>query len=189
MTIWAKRESLPRSSNGFDTQERFHRDKKTPRILILSSPTKRERTAEEDWKTDQLCQPGGIQGVHVGQCRAVRQRERLRTWKYPNGKYERHRLEAGHETVEPEAAGVGFWGGRGPDCSRSRRVTDVRNDAADAQNRRTVLIAPEDYTGLRFDPAVMRIPADIGPSATMSKSSEKNRAKGLRGDGAKATKL
>jgi hypothetical protein len=113
------------------------------------------------------------------------------TWKYPEGMTEDIEVDAGPETVEPEALVLGFWGGHGPDLSRmSSGYGPYALTRLCKESSGQYLIAQEDTRGLRFDPAVMRnYQPDYRPIEEYRKSLRKNKAKEALVTAAKATKI
>jgi hypothetical protein len=113
------------------------------------------------------------------------------TWKYPEGGTEDIEVDAGPETVEPEAIVLGFWGGHGPDLSRmSSGYGPYALTRLCKETSGQYLIAQEDAKGPRFDPAIMRnYQPDYRPMKDYIRSLEKNKAKAALVTAAKDTKV
>jgi hypothetical protein len=113
------------------------------------------------------------------------------TWKWPDSSTEDIEVDAGPETIEPEAIAMGFWGGNGPDLSRmSSGYGPYALTRLCKESGGQYLIAQEDSKGQRFDPAVMRnYQPDYRPIKDYMKGLEKNKAKAALVNAAKATKV
>jgi hypothetical protein len=137
------------------------------------------------------CRKQGIRVYTVGNAALFGREKGYVTWKYPEGGTEDIEVDAGPETVEPEALALAFWGGNGPDLSRmSSGYGPYALTRLCKESGGQYLIAQEDAKGQRFDPAVMRnYQPDYRPIRDYMKSLDKNKAKAALVTAAKASKL
>ena len=167
------------------------RDKKRSILIFIITDEKGDDADKYLEETIQVCRRQGIKVYTVGNAALFGREKGYVTWKFPDGATEDIEVDAGPETVEPEALVLGFWGGRGPDLSRmSSGYGPYALTRLCKETGGQYLIAQEDTQGQKFDPAVMRsYQPDYRPIRDYVKSLEKNRAKGALVAAAKATKV
>jgi hypothetical protein len=167
------------------------RAKKRSVLIFIVTDEKGDDADKSLEETITLCRRQGIKVYCVGNAALFGREKGYVTWKYPEGGTEDIEVDAGPETVEPEALVLGFWGGNGPDLSRmSSGYGPYALTRLCKETGGQYLIAQEDMKGLRFDPAIMRTyQPDYRPIREYFKSLEKNRAKAALVTAAKATKL
>lgn len=138
------------------------------------------------------CRKAGIKVYTVGNAALFGREKGFVNWKYQDGTTEDIEVDSGPETIEPEAIVLGFWGGnRGTELERmSSGYGPYGLTRLCKETGGLYLVAQEDNKGPRFDPAVMRnYQPDYRPIKDYYKSIEKNKAKGMLIQAAKATKL
>ena len=167
------------------------RDKKRTILIFIITDEKGDDAEKHLEDTIQVCRRQGIKIYTVGNGALFGREKGYVAWKYPNGEMEDIEVDAGPETVEPEALVLGFWGGKGPDLSRmSSGYGPYALTRLCKETGGQYLIAQEDTVGQKFDPAVMRsYQPDYRPIRDYVKSVEKNLAKASLVTAAKATKL
>jgi hypothetical protein len=138
-----------------------------------------------------LCRRYGIKVYCVGNAALFGREKGYVTWVYPDESKEELEVDAGPETVEPEALALGFWGSRGPDLTRmSSSYGPYGLTRLCKETGGLYFIAQEDEKGLKFDPAVMRnYQPDYRPIRDYMTSLSKNKAKAALVTAAKATKV
>lgn len=138
-----------------------------------------------------VCRRAGIKVYCVGNAALFGREKGYVTWTYPDESKEELEVDAGPETVEPEAIALGFWGSRGPDLTRmSSSYGPYALTRLCKETGGLYFIAQEDSKGLKFDPAVMRnYQPDYRPIRDYKNSVERNKAKGALVLAAKATKV
>lgn len=136
------------------------------------------------------CRKQGIRVYTVGNAALFGREKGYVAWTDQDGTTDIE-VDAGPETVEPEAIVLGFWGGNGPDLSRmSSGYGPYALTRLCKESGGQYLIAQEDAKGPRFDPAIMRnYQPDYRPIKDYLKGLEKNKAKASLVTAAKATKL
>jgi hypothetical protein len=167
------------------------RDKKRSILVFIITDEKGDDADKYLEDTIQLCRRQGIKVYTVGNAALFGREKGYVAWKYPDGSVEDLEVDAGPETVEPEALAMGFWGARGPDLSRmSSGYGPYALTRLCKETGGQYLIAQEDTQGQRFDAAVMRsYQPDYRPIRDYMKSLEKNKAKAALVTAAKATKI
>src|SRR5262245_4990101 len=167
------------------------RGKKRSVLIFIVTDEKGDDAEKHLEETITLCRKQGIRVYTVGNAALFGREKGYVTWKYPEGGTEDIEVDAGPETVEPEALVLGFWGGNGPDLSRmSSGYGPYALTRLCKESGGQYLIAQEDAKGQRFDPAVMRnYQPDYRPIRDYVKSLDKNKAKAALVTAAKATKL
>jgi hypothetical protein len=170
---------------------RGERAKKRSVMILIVTDEKGDDAETNLEETITLCRRQGIKVYCVGNAALFGREKGYVTWKYPEGMTEDIEVDAGPETVEPEALVLGFWGGHGPDLSRmSSGYGPYALTRLCKESSGQYLIAQEDTRGLRFDPAVMRnYQPDYRPIEEYRKSLRKNKAKEALVTAAKATKI
>ncbi len=170
---------------------RGERAKKRSVMILIVTDEKGDDAEANLEETITLCRRQGIKVYCVGNAALFGREKGYVTWKYPEGMTEDIEVDAGPETVEPEALVLGFWGGHGPDLSRmSSGYGPYALTRLCKESGGQYLIAQEDARGLRFDPAVMRnYQPDYRPIEEYRKSLRKNKAKEALVTAAKATKI
>jgi hypothetical protein len=170
---------------------RSERAKKRSVMILIVTDEKGDDAEANLEETIRLCRVQGIRVYCVGNAALFGREKGYVTWKYPEGTTEDIEVDAGPETVEPEALVLGFWGGRGPDLSRmSSGYGPYALTRLCKESGGQYLIAQEDTRGPRFDPAVMRnYQPDYRPIRDYQASLRKNKAKEALVQAAKATKI
>ena len=167
------------------------RDKKRSILIFIITDEKGDDADRNLEDTIQLCRRQGIKVYTVGNAALFGREKGYVAWKYANGEVEDIEVDAGPETVEPEALVLGFWGGRGPDLSRmSSGYGPYALTRLCKETGGQYLIAQEDTRGQKFDAAVMRsYQPDYRPIRDYVRSLEKNQAKAALVTAAKKTKV
>jgi hypothetical protein len=167
------------------------RGKKRSVLIFIVTDEKGDDAEKHLEETITLCRKQGIRVYTVGNAALFGREKGYVTWKYPEGGTEDIEVDAGPETVEPEALVLGFWGGNGPDLSRmSSGYGPYALTRLCKESGGQYLIAQEDTKGQRFDPAVMRnYQPDYRPIRDYAKSLDKNKAKAALVMAAKQTKV
>jgi len=167
------------------------RDKSRSIMIFIITDEKGDDAEKHLEDTINLCRKQAIKVYVVGNAALFGLEKGYVNWKYPDGTTEDIEVDAGPETVEPEALVLGFWGGRGPDLSRmSSGYGPYALTRLCKETGGQYLIAQADAKAQRFDPAIMRnYQPDYRPIKDYVKSIEKNKAKSSLIMAAKATKL
>ncbi|MBI3862055.1 MAG: VWA domain-containing protein [Planctomycetia bacterium] len=172
---------------------RLKKEKEKNRSILIFIITDEKGDDAEKYLEDTItaCRRQGIKVYAVGNAALFGREKGYVAWKFPEGDTEDIEVDAGPETVEPEALALGFFGGRGPDLARmSAGYGPYALTRLCKESGGQYLIAQEDTKGEKFDPAVMRnYQPDYRPIRDYMKSVEKNKAKGSLIAAAKATKL
>jgi hypothetical protein len=185
------KENVFSAVNQLVTRLKKDRDKSRSMMIFIITDEKGDDAEKALEDTINLCRKQAIKVYVVGNAALFGLEKGYVNWKYPDGSSEDIEVDAGPETVEPEALVLGFWGGRGPDLSRmSSGYGPYALTRLCKETGGQYLIAQEDTRGQRFDPAIMRnYQPDYRPIKDYVKSVEKNKAKSSLIMAAKATKL
>lgn len=126
-----------------------------------------------------LCRRSGIRVYTVGNSAPFGREKSMFLWKYDDGSAEELPVDAGPETVAPEALAVGFWGGQGPDLSRmSSGYGPYALTRLCKESGGMYYIAQEESRAQKFSPDVMRnYQPDYRPIKDYKASLERNKAK------------
>lgn len=167
------------------------RAKKRSVMILIITDEKGDDAEKYLEETITLCRRQGIKVYTVGNAALFGREKGYVTWKWQDGSMEDIEVDAGPETIEPEAIAMGFWGGNGPDLSRmSSGYGPYALTRLCKESGGQYLIAQEDTKGQRFDPAVMRnYQPDYRPIKDYMKGLDKNKAKAALVNAAKATKV
>ena len=167
------------------------RSKKRSVLIFIVTDEKGDDAEHMLEDTIFLCRKQGIKVYTVGNAALFGREKGYVTWKFPEGGTEDIEVDAGPETVEPEAIVLGFWGGNGADLSRmSSGYGPYALTRLCKETGGQYLIAQEDARGPRFDPAIMRsYQPDYRPIKEYLKSLEKNKAKAALVVAAKNSKV
>ncbi len=172
---------------------RLKKEKEKNRSILIFIITDEKGDDAEKYLEDTItmCRRQGIKVYAVGNAALFGREKGYVSWKFPEGDVVDIEVDAGPETVEPEALSLGFFGGRGPDLSRmSSGYGPYALTRLCKETGGQYLIAQEDSKGERFDAAVMRnYQPDYRPIREYMKSVEKNRSKGSLIAAAKLNKL
>jgi von Willebrand factor type A domain len=185
------KENVFSAVNQLVTKLKKDREKSRSIMIFIITDEKGDDAEKFLEDTINLCRKQAIKVYVVGNAALFGLEKGYVNWKYPDGSSEDIEVDAGPETVEPEALVLGFWGGRGPDLSRmSSGYGPYALTRLCKESGGQYLIAQEDSRGQRFDPAIMRnYQPDYRPIKDYVKSVEKNKAKSSLITAAKATKL
>jgi hypothetical protein len=167
------------------------RAKKRSVLILIITDEKGDDADKALEETITLCRRQGIKVYCVGNAALFGREKGYVTWKWPDSSTEDIEVDAGPETIEPEAIAMGFWGGNGPDLARmSSGYGPYALTRLCKESGGQYLIAQEDTKGQRFDPAIMRnYQPDYRPIKDYMKSLDKNKAKAALVNAAKATKV
>ena len=129
------------------------RQKKRSVMIFIVTDEKGDDADKGLEETIALCRRQGIKVYTVGNAALFGREKGYVTWKYPEGGTEDIEVDAGPETVEPEALVLGFWGGHGPDLSRmSSGYGPYALTRLCKESGGQYLIAQEDTKGPRLRP-------------------------------------
>lgn len=167
------------------------RAKKRSVLIFIITDEKGDDADKHLEDTITLCRRQGVKIYTIGNAAPFGREKGYVLWKWEDGSTEDVDVDAGPETVEPEALALEFWGGKGPDLSRmSSGYGPYALTRLCKETGGQYLIAQEDMKGQRFDPAVMRsYQPDYRPIPEYMKSLSKNKAKAALVTTAKATKI
>ena len=139
------------------TRFRAERSKKRNVMIFIITDEKGDDADKHLEESILLCRRAGIRVYTVGNAALFGREKGYVKWKYPDGSIDDEPVDAGPETVEPEALAIGFWGGRGPDLSRmSSGFGPYALSRLSKETGGQFFIAQEDSQGKNFPPAVMR---------------------------------
>jgi hypothetical protein len=172
------------------TRLKKEKDKNRSILIFIITDEKGDDAEKYLEETITMVRQKGIKVYAVGNAALFGREKGYVSWKYDDGFVGDVEVDAGPETVEPEALALGFFGGRGPDLSRmSAGYGPYALTRLCKESGGQYLIAQEDAKGERFDPALMRnYQPDYRPIREYRKSVEKNKAKTMLIEAAKITK-
>lgn len=161
------------------TRFRSERAKKRNVMIFIITDEKGDDAEKHLEDAIVVCRRAGIRVYTVGNAALFGREKGFVKWKYSDGSIDDEPVDAGPETVEPEALAIGFWGGRGPDLSRmSAGFGPYALSRLCKETGGQFLIAQEDSQGKNFPPAVMRAyQPDYRPIRDYQTSLNKNKAK------------
>ncbi len=167
------------------------RAKKRSVMILIITDEKGDDAEKSLEETIMFCRKQGIKVYCVGNAALFGREKGYVTWKYQDSTTEDIEVDAGPETIEPEAVALGFWGGNGPDLSRmSSGYGPYALTRLCKESGGQFLITQDDQKAQRFDPAIMRnYQPDYRPIKDYMKGLEKNKAKASLVNAAKATKV
>jgi hypothetical protein len=172
---------------------RGERKNKRRSVMIFIITDEKGDDAEQYLEqTIQLCRRAGIKVYTVGNAALFGREKGYVDFKDAEGTFWRDQeIDAGPETVEPEALAMGFWGGRGNELARmSSGYGPYALTRLCKETGGQFLIAQEDRRGAKFDREVMRnYQPDYRPIPQYAKSLEANKAKAALVTAAKVTKI
>ncbi|MBS0262745.1 MAG: VWA domain-containing protein [Planctomycetes bacterium] len=167
------------------------KDKNRSILIFIITDEKGDDAEEHLEEAITMCRRTGIKVYSIGNAALFGREKGYVAWKFPEGDTVDLEVDAGPETVEPEALQLGFFGGSGGDLSRmSSGYGPYALTRICKETGGQFLIAQEDDKGTRFDPAIMRnYQPDYRPIREYWKSVEKNKAKFKLIEAAKRTKI
>lgn len=146
-----------------------------------------EKNLEE---TILLCRRAGIKVYVVGNSALFGRETGYVKWTYPDGSVDDEPVDAGPETVEPEALAMDFWGGRGRDLSRMSSGYGPYALTRLCKETGGLYFIAQEEAHIKFSPAVMRTyQPDYRPIRDYQTSLNKNKAKMSLVMAAKQTKI
>lgn len=186
------KENVFAAVNALVTRFRSERAKKRNVMIFIITDEKGDDAESHLEETIKNCRRTGIKVYTVGNAALFGREKGYVKWKYPDGSVDDEPVDAGPETVEPEALALGFWGGRDSDQILTRMSSGYGPYGLTRLCKETgglYFIAQEEARE-KFSPAVMRTyQPDYRPIRDYQASLNKNKAKMGLVMSAKQTKI
>ncbi len=185
------KENVFAAVNTLVTRFRSERAKKRNVMIFIITDEKGDDAEAYLEETIKNCRRTGIKVYTVGNAALFGREKGYVKWKYPDGSVDDEPVDAGPETVEPEALALGFWGG-----ANTEHLTRMSSGYGPYGLTRLCketgglfFIAHEEARE-KFSPAVMRTyQPDYRPIRDYQASLQKNKAKMGLVMSAKQTKI
>jgi von Willebrand factor type A domain len=159
------------------TRFRSERARKRNVMIFIITDEKGDDAEKYLEETIKNCRRAGIKVYAVGNAALFGREKGFVKWSYPDGTIDDEPVDAGPETVDPEALALGFWGGRGPDLTRMSSGYGPYGLTRLCKETGGLFFIAQEEAREKFSPAVMRTyQPDYRPIKDYRASLGKNKA-------------